>query len=672
MRSVRPFSILASIRIRYLLLVTMALGLIFFALAWQGIRQARSSLLKIMVDQGIALMESLTLSSNNAIQANLLLEKLSEERFVDIAEFALQELESDASPENLRKFIRDNDLNSLDLVDTSLQVIASDRWVAGAEPFYPPEILAEIRDMALMGGGYRSVMMQGDDRRPLFQFFIYSTDDDNEFLVLSAPADYLGQINSQIGIGHLIQEISRQSGIEYIILQSRQGIILSSRALQPIPAIESDPFLDSLMETDSIGWREYDFEGRTVLEFARRFESVTYPPGMYRLGLDLKEYDEIKAQYSGQIITIAIILFLLTLLVVAVVSINQNYFILDRNFRRMQSVTTTIFDQLTSAILAYNHNGKIIGTNRTFQKLMGFNSDPTGKDMAVLSDKLPFELPKKFDLDKQVISLEKHLLDPEGRRRTMLIGISALPDEAGGGAVVLMHDITDLRQLEEKNRRQERLSEMGDMAAGVAHEIRNPLNAIGIAAQRLRGEFSPEAESEEYQSLTNNILNETKRLNDILSRFLELTRIKAQQEQNFKLSGVINRAIESLTGEAHSRNVKVKQSGNADIDLAGDSDKLLQVFINLIKNSIQAMPDGGEIAINTTRTEGRVSISITDTGPGFGEDVLPKIFQPYFTTKADGSGLGLALAYKTITEMGGDIIAENSDKGGARVRITLS
>jgi PAS domain S-box-containing protein len=673
MRLNRLSSFLAPIRPRYLLLVIVALGLIFFSLTYLGIHKARQSLLKIMVDEGRALAESLTLSSNNAIQAGLLLQSLAEEKLSEIADAAVGQLPPDGDPDQFRQFRDENDLLSIDLLANDLTTKGSDRWVQGYAPIYPEEVEAELHDIRQMGGNYRSVLVSTEDSLlPLIQYFIYALVPEDDYLVMSAEAVYLDQIMQEIGIGYLIRRISSQAGIEYIFLQSREGIVFSSGPLSPILKIENDPFLESLMETDTVGWRLHIFDDSEVLEVARRFESVSYPAGVYRIGMNLDEFHEITRGYDRQIIIIAVILFLLTILVVAVVSINQNYFILDRTFRQMRSMSETIFDRLSSAVLAYNGEGKVIAVNSALTQLTGIDAESIGRPMDGISESLQFDLPGSIKPGERLVSFEKRVTAPSGERKTILLGMSSLPDEAGGGAVILIHDITERKLLEEESRRRERLSEMGDMAAGVAHEIRNPLNAIGIAAQRLKIEFSPEEGGEEYDHLAKNILDETGRLNQILTRFLDLAKTRASEDKPTDLAKAINKAIASLSNEGSRSGVKIEYGKHDEIKVRAGIEKLQQVFINLIKNSIQAMPDGGEVVISVNNSgKDNVVITVSDSGPGFPSEVMSKIFQPYFTTKVDGSGLGLALAYKTITDYGGTVEALNKPSGGARIRITL-
>jgi two-component system sensor histidine kinase HydH len=673
MRPDRLSAFLAPIRIRYLLLIVVVLGLIFFSLTYLGIRKARQSLLNIMADEGKALVEGLALSSNNAIQAGLLLQSLSEQKFADVSESAVSRLGRNAPPTQYRSFRDENDLLSIDLLDTSLAVIGSDRWAQGFTPTYPPEVQAEVHDIRQMGGGYRSVVVNPEDSAsPTVQYFVYAVGEEGNLLVLTAEASYIDRIMEEIGIGYLIRKISGQAGIKYILLQSREGIILSSRSLLPVLKIENDPFLTQLMAADTVGWRVHDFEGEQVLEIARPFESVAYPAGVYRIGLSLEQFREISRGYDRQIIIIAVILFLLTILVVAVVSINQNYYILDRTLRQMRSMTETIFDRLSSAVLACRADGTIIAVNKAFTQLTGLDVACIGKSIDAVAKELPFDLPRRIQPGERLVSFEQRITTPSGEVKATLLGVSSLPEEAGGGVVVLIHDITDQKRLEEESRRRERLSEMGDMAAGVAHEIRNPLNAIAIAAQRLKMEFEPKDDPDGYERLSKNILDEAARLNQILTRFLELAKARAAADRVIDLADAITKGVASVADEAHQRGVMIAYARHDPVSVRGAVEPLQQVFINLIKNSMQAMPHGGTvtIAVDTARTDA-VTISVTDTGPGFSPEALNKIFQPYFTTKADGSGLGLALAYKTVIDAGGAIEAGNLPDGGARIQITL-
>ncbi len=678
MHASRLSSFLAPIRLKYLFFVIIVLGVVFFSITYLGIMKARQSLLNIMVDEGRALARSLYLSSGNAIQSGLLLETLSEEKMVGLAKKAEGVFDKNIEPDQIRQFCQDNDLYSLDILDSSLSVLGSNRWALGFVPEYPEDVQAVIIETISQGSGVRGVLSYSDTT-PLnvTQYLIYefppdeSPHDSRRLIVLAADAGYLDQIMRQIGIGFLIQEISKQSGIEYIFLQSRDGIIFSSKSLSPVLKIESDPFLESLMQTDTTGWRIHEFDNEEILEIATRFESVSYPPGIYRLGLNLDEFHELSAGYDRQIIIIAVILFLLTLMVVAVVSLNQNYFILDKSYKQIRSMSDTIFERLTSAIFAYDKSGSILAVNAAFYHLTGLTKEIIGQNLETIRPHLPFDIPTPEHQGEASVSFEKDITLGDGSVRSVLVGSSLLPEDAGGGSIILVYDITGRKQLQEENRRRERLSEMGDMAAGVAHEIRNPLNAIGIAAQRLQIEFVPKEEDEDYQVLTRNILSETARLNEILTRFLDLAKTRASESRPVNIIEAIEKAVSPLKDEAGKDGIEISSDCPDAIMVKGNVEKYQQVFINLIKNSMQAVKQDGRITISASIKDHQGIITVSDTGTGFPEDEMSKIFQPYYTTKTDGSGLGLALAYKTITDYEGTIRATNVSNGGACVQITL-
>jgi signal transduction histidine kinase len=213
---------------------------------------------------------------------------------------------------------------------------------------------------------------------------------------------------------------------------------------------------------------------------------------------------------------------------------------------------------------------------------------------------------------------------------------------------------------------------MGDLAAGVAHEIRNPLNAIGIAAQRLHREFVPKADVEEFTELSSNILNETTRLSEILSRFLALARSHVQDSDVIDIAALLRQTISNMRSEAEARSIHIMLSIPESMEARGNGEKYQQVFVNILKNGMEAIGREGEITISAEEDKNGINIiRFEDTGPGFKDDSLSKIFQPYYTTKTDGSGLGLALSYRIITDYGGKLLAENRPGGGARLSIIL-
>lgn len=227
-------------------------------------------------------------------------------------------------------------------------------------------------------------------------------------------------------------------------------------------------------------------------------------------------------------------------------------------------------------------------------------------------------------------------------------------------------------QFEQETRRKERLSEMGDLAAGVAHEIRNPLNTISIAAQRLAREFEPKADRDKYDSFTGRIRTETKRLNEIITRFLALAREDRKVLSSVDLDQLLTEVGELLSVEGDRLGISVQVHSDPWLKIAANPDRLKELFLNLFNNSKEALagkPGGFEV---TARRSGdRIEIVVADDGPGIPTELHEKVFAPYYTTKEAGTGLGLPTVQRIVSDLGGNIQLDSDENSGTRFVITL-
>ena len=222
--------------------------------------------------------------------------------------------------------------------------------------------------------------------------------------------------------------------------------------------------------------------------------------------------------------------------------------------------------------------------------------------------------------------------------------------------------------------REQRLSAMGTLAAGVAHEIRNPLNAISVGLQRLRLEFAPAEPGAkgEYTRFVQLLREEVGRLNALVDQFLTLARPLKLSLAEGPIAPVVAEVVGLLTPQAAERGVRIEQTGVPDpIRVHMDRGQLNRAILNVLLNAIQAMPQGGSVTINTEAVAGTLRIQVADTGPGIASEHLDRVFEPYFTTKAGGTGLGLALAHKIVQEHGGELRAANGAAGGAVFTVEL-
>ncbi len=307
---------------------------------------------------------------------------------------------------------------------------------------------------------------------------------------------------------------------------------------------------------------------------------------------------------------------------------------------------------------------------------------PDGRDV--------YEAVKPFTLETKQAGLVQLDLSTEGlagvarqaQRGILFYSLGLLVVGIAGAVAIFWlqaRHLAERRLLEEAMAREQRLSAVGNLAAGVAHEVRNPLNAISIGLQRLRKEFTPgdEEARAEYTRFTEIMQAEVGRLNEIVSRFLTLARPSRLTLAEEPLDPLLEELMTLLASQASAQKIRTEvslQLGEARVRM--DRQKLAHAFMNILLNAIQAMPEGGMLSVRaemgSVSADGRrIRVRIADSGPGIAPENLDRIFEPYFTTKEGGTGLGLALAYKIVQEHQGTIRAESQPGAGATFTVTL-
>ncbi len=669
-------------RVRYLLPLLALVAILIFIATYLGIRKSRSDSLELLRRQGTALIESLALSADNAIKANSFFDLLIQEKFADLTSFLENRPDFDYSAEELAEFTLAYDIDAIMVFDSAGVLL---NYGTGGPlvdiDFLTESVAGDVNNLVISPPGASDfITATGDSPNEISLFYLQKTYDNRYIIVFSADALFYTSSKRSIGIGFLVRNIAQEVGIEYIVFQSFDGIIFSSRKLDPLLKIDKDPLLTAALESDTALSRLTDFNGREILELARKFSSAEFGEGVFRLGLSLDKYHEIVAGFDRQMIVFSVVLFAGIVLSIMYMVGKEKRRYLTRSLGEVQSLADKVFDSINSGLVVIDRESRVVSVNRQFQETFHATLHTLGSQRWV---DLPFQGVVPFGEillgDKATGEFRTEFADSSGKKY-FLVNVARLADYEGkpAGAVAIIYDYTRIRELEETSHRRERLTELGDLAAGVAHEIRNPLNGISIAAQRLLSEFEPTENREEFQRFAGQIRSEANRLNEIVTRFLALARGKGGDAGRIDLSRVTLETIDLVKMGYKSSATQLRLNIEPGLTAFLSEDRYKQMLINLVRNAYEACPaSDGTVQVSLEKRDNRLHMTVADNGPGIPEDIRDKIFNPYFSTKEKGTGLGLSIVHQIVTEFGGTIEVVSpppsaaSPLSGAEFRVTL-
>ena len=321
------------------------------------------------------------------------------------------------------------------------------------------------------------------------------------------------------------------------------------------------------------------------------------------------------------------------------------------------------------------HLSEILSGKRTIESRKVIYQGRNLLDMAI-----PFVLNDKI-AGVVRIGLERESMDrilAENRRNMMIFSILIVLI-ALLAMWLLFHNqnrhLAGIVEMERRLDKAERLSALGQLAAGVAHEIRNPLNAVSMASQRLKRDFVPadEDKAREFQSLAGVIRDEIRRLNGIIEEFLTFSKSRRLEFHDYPVTDVLQKIVNLIREEATAKNIDIRTHWSTDgAIIPMDMDKLQQALLNIIKNAMESIDGKGVIDITVTqKTKDKVSIKVSDTGCGMTSNEVERIFSPEYTTKEKGLGLGLPLAHEIVRGHSGEILVFSEQGSGTTFEIIL-
>jgi two-component system sensor histidine kinase HydH len=275
--------------------------------------------------------------------------------------------------------------------------------------------------------------------------------------------------------------------------------------------------------------------------------------------------------------------------------------------------------------------------------------------------------------ETDIIEKEIEFKRADGKMVPLEIAASSLKDEDGVflGNVLLFKDLTEVRALRREVARSQRLASVGRLAAGVAHEIRNPLSSIKGFATYFKQRYPDRPQDQQTADI---MIQEVDRLNRVVGQLLEFARPVPVKPKPVSLQALLDDSIKLIRNRAAEKNISIQTQNNSRMDeVRIDPDRINQVLLNLYLNAIDSMESGGELKVEISCDGQRrnVVIQVSDTGRGISREDLSKIFEPYFTTKSTGTGLGLAIAHNIIEAMGGKINVESQKEVGTTFTVAL-
>lgn len=345
------------------------------------------------------------------------------------------------------------------------------------------------------------------------------------------------------------------------------------------------------------------------------------------------------------------------------------------DFKKLEALNQYIVENINSGILTIDIDARITSFNRAAEKITAYNIGEVYHHHinTIFPDLIKTQgYPIAPDEeDASYVRIDRPFKRKDGRE--LFLGLSISPMKEASH-IVIFQDLTKLKNMEGQLRRVDRLRALGELAAGMSHEIRNPLASISGSVQVLKDNLTLNGDNEHLMEI---VIRETDRLNALVTDFLLFAKPAAKMAR-IDLNALVQETLDIFRNSPESKNIDIRAELEDNLAVEGDNRQLKQVFWNLFLNASYAMPAGGRLIINARRKSlafnphsDSLEITVSDTGGGIAPDIIEKIFDPFFTTRDYGTGLGLALVHRIIEGHKGEIEVKSKEGEGTSFRIIL-
>jgi two-component system sensor histidine kinase HydH len=481
-----------------------------------------------------------------------------------------------------------------------------------------------------------------------------------------------------------VLDLFQKEGISFIDVIDSNGIVrlsTSEKRMNKRLEIKRPGIVNYIQTVDSENNRilqvikPFDFDDR----FSSDLFGYLFLHDKYLLiGINLEDYYLRYNQIKQRIVLNYLIIFILSLLGIYMIFRMQENLVIKRTLKNMKDYTTKLLETMDSGVISIDEQSIIKTFNKKSEEIFQLKRNEVIGKIAekVLPIKIDNQSIYRLGLqNRKKIEHEIEIYTKDNTRKILEVNTSLLSGDKDydGGMVILVRDISQIKSLSEEINRNKRLASLGKLSSGIAHEIRNPLSSIRGLAQFL---FQSSDKEDERKTDLSIILKEVDRLNQLINQILDFSRPKKLTISNFSIQKMITELIYLLQSEKNEKEIVFQfHSDLKNQFIDGDRNQLKQALMNIILNSIQAIEQKGQITIllDTVINKNRemIQITIQDNGIGIAPDDLPHIFDPLFSNRENGCGLGLSIAYNIIELHQGTIKIESEKKRGTIVKILL-
>jgi len=504
-----------------------------------------------------------------------------------------------------------------------------------------------------------------------------------------------GGHGSGFQLQRLLVETAAQPDIDHLLVISIDGTVIAHSQVDRVSGQYGTGLdLESVYASAALNWRRTAaLDGQAIFEIFGKFAPLTKPsnrpmhghmmqmmgrPPPQREALPMVIFvgfrtDAVDAAHAADVrhaVVMGAVLLLVGCAGVMLLFLAQNYRSTRASLAREKVFSDNLVSRMPIGLVAVDQYGRVTAVNSVAEATLGIRA--VGVLGLAAKDAIPAILADTLAGTDSLV--EKELLCPvaDGRRIPMDVSAANLTGENGErfGQVILFKDLTEIRALRQELEKNRRLASVGRLAAGVAHEIRNPLSSIKGFATYFKEKYR---ESDRDQEIAGIMIQEVNRLNRVVGQLLEFSRPIRLHFQQVALKPFIKDAFKLVEPQSSQANVTmVLDMADQSLCALMDTDKMSQVMLNLLLNALDAMPGGGCLTVRvSTDGDDSIAIQVMDTGTGVDPKDQPHIFEPYFSTKKTGTGLGLAIVHNIVKAHQGDILVSSQTGGGTLVEITL-